>query len=563
MRRLKVLGVVLAVCLVAAACGSGSGATNSTAPPTNSSGVGGSVTLSNESGAYWTCQFNPFNGSVTDEAAGFIYESLMFVNVLQDDKTTPWLATGYSWSNAGRTLTFTIRSGVKWSDGTPFSAKDVLFTFQLLKKNPALDLNSIWAVLNSVALKGSNQIVLNFKTPAATYFYYVADQLPIVPEHIWASISKPVTYTDSHPIGTGPYLVHDCTGENIEYQRNPDYWQPGLPKIETVNYPAFTQNTAANEDLAFGKAQWGGQYIADIQGYYLSKNTTDYHDWFPPLQNVTLFPNLTDKLLSLPVREAISLGIDRAKVSELGESGYEPPANQDGIVQPTFSSWNDSAYSSEYPYDPSKAETILENAGYKKVNGVFQSPSGQPLSFSVVNIGDYPDWVADLTIITDELAQIGIQLKVDELSSTTYDSDVYNGDFQLAYDAETGGPTPYFELRQWLYGPNSAPIGQTASTNWERFDASTAGAESTTVDNLFNSYAATTSLATQESITDQLEHVMVSQVPVIPVVESVDWYEYDTANLSGWPTQQNPYAQPSPYVVPDLEVVLLHLRWTK
>jgi peptide/nickel transport system substrate-binding protein len=562
MRRLKVLVVLMTMCLVAAACSSGTGATNSTPPPTNASGVGGSVTLANETGNLWTCQFNPFNGSDTDESAGFVYESLMFVNVLQNDKTIPWLATSYAWANGSRTLTFTIRNGVKWSDGSSFTAKDVLFTFQLLKKNPALDLNSIWAVLNSVSLKGSNQIVLNFKSPATTYFYYVADQLPIVPAAIWSKIAKPVTYVDAHPVGTGPYEVHQCDGENIMYQRNPGYWQPGLPKVETVNYPAFTSNTTADEDLAEGKAQWGGQYIQDIKGYYLSKST-DYHDWFPPLASVVLFPNLTDKALTLPVREAMSLAIDRGKVSELGESGYEPGSNQDGIIQPTFSSWNDPSLTNEFNYNPSKAETILENAGYKKVNGVFQSPSGQPLSFSVINIGDYSDWVADLTVITADLAQVGIQIKVDELSSTTYDSDVYNGDFQLAYDAETGGPTPYYELRQWLYGPSSAPIGKMAATNWERFDTATVGQASTTVDHLIDEYPATTSLADEQSITDQLEKVMVTDVPVIPVIEGVDWYEYDVSNLSGWPTAQNPYAQPSPYVVPDLEVVLLHLRWTK
>ncbi len=277
---------------------------------------------------------------------------------------------------------------------------------------------------------------------------------------------------------------------------------------------------------------------------------------------MVLFPNLTDKLLTLPVREAMSLAIDRSRVSELGESGYEPAANQDGIVEPTFTSWNDAAVSSEYNFNPSKAESVLESAGYKKVGGVFESPSGQKLSFSVINIGDYSDWVADLTIVTDELAQVGIQLKVENLSSTTYDSDVFNGDFQLAYDAETGGPSPYYELRQWLYGPNSAAIGQTASTNWERFDTGTAGQTSTTVDNLIKQYPAATA-AGQHSIVDQLENVMVTDVPVIPVIESVDWYEYDTANLSGWPTSTDPYAQPSPYVTPDLEVVLLHLRWTK
>ncbi len=562
MKRFKLLGATLVLGVLVAACGQSSTGPSGTPPSTSPSGIGGSVTISNENGNTWPCTFNPFNGNDTGEAVGFVYESLDFVNVLQNDATTPWLATKYAWSNSGRTLTFTIRSGVKWSDGTPLSAADVLYTFQLIKANPALDVNSIWSVLKSVTQSGSDEIVLNFNTPGTTYFYYVADQLPIVPKHVWQAESHPVTWTDSKPVGTGPYLVKQCSGLNIEYQRNPDYWQAGLPKIETVNYPAFTSNTTANEDLAQGSAQWGGQYIANIAGYYLSKSN-DYHDWFPPLTNVVLFPNLTDKLLALPVREAISYAINRAKVSQLGESGYEPPASQDGIVTPTFSNWTDKAVSSEYSFDPAKAESILEAAGYKKVGGVFETPSGQPLSFSVINVGDYSDWVDDLTIVTDDLAAIGIKLHVDNLSSTTWQADITDGDFQLAYDAETGGPTPYYEMRQWLYGPNSAPVGQTASTNWERFDPATVGSLSTTVDQEIDSYASATTLSGETSVIDDLQQVMVNDVPVIPVVESVVWYEYDTANLSGWPTPSDPYAQPSPYVTPDLEVVLLHLTWTK
>jgi peptide/nickel transport system substrate-binding protein len=66
-------------------------------------------------------------------------------------------------------------------------------------------------------------------------------------------------------------------------------------------------------------------------------------------------------------------------------------------------------------------------------------------------------------------------------------------------------------------------------------------------------------VATQHSIIDSLERVMLTDVPVIPVVEEVDWYQYDTASIGGWPTQQDPYAQPAAYDTPDLEVVLLHL----
>ncbi len=96
------------------------------------------VVVSYDFGGSWPCSFNPFLGGQQFLSFGNIYEPLMFVNSLQSGKTTPWLASGYSWSNGNDTLTFTIRSGVKWSSGQPFSPADVVFTFDLLKKYPAL-----------------------------------------------------------------------------------------------------------------------------------------------------------------------------------------------------------------------------------------------------------------------------------------------------------------------------------------------------------------------------------------------------------------------------------------
>ena len=121
----------------------------------------------------------------------------------------------------------------------------------------------------------------------------------------------------------------------------------------------------------------------------------------------------------------------------------------------------------------------------------------------------------------------------DNLSADDYDDTLFNGNFDLAYYAETGGPTPYYELRQWLYSANSAPIGQQAASNFERYsDPET--------DTLLNQYAATTDPAQQQQIIDQLQQVMLTQVPVIPVTEAVDWYQYDTAHFTGWATPQRP-----------------------
>jgi peptide/nickel transport system substrate-binding protein len=514
-----------------------------------------SITMDNESGETWPCGFNPFNPAVNGDGLSFgeVYEELVFVDSLKSGATTPWLASAYSWADGDKVLTFTIRSGIKWSDGQPFSAQDVAFTFDLLKKYPALDLTSVWSVLSSVSLKGSNQVVFQFKSSAVPYFYYIADQVPIVPEHIWSKISNPVDYLDAAPIGTGPYEMQKCTPENIVYQKNPNYWQKGLPKIQTVYYPSFTSNDPANEELANGTAQWGSQFVPNIQGYYLSKSK-NYHDWFPPIASVSIFFDLKNPVLSnVAVRQAMAYAINRPLVSNIGEYGYEPAANQTDIATPTFSSWLDQGLANQYGYgfNPSKAKSILEKAGFKEVGGVMQKGSTK-LSFSIINVGGFSDWVADMSVIQQELKAVGIQIKPENLSEATYDTDLYDGEFQLAYGDETGGPSPYYELRQLLYSHNSAPIGTAASTDWERYsDPAT--------DALIDEYAATTSPATQRTITDDLEKVMLSQVPIIPVVEEVDWYQYDTANVGGWATPANPFAQPAIYIVPDVGVMLLHL----
>ena len=514
---------------------------------------GSSVTISNEQGTTWTCGFNPFNPSVQFLSIGTVYEELVFVNGLKSGATTNWLASAYKWSNNNKTLAFTIRSGVKWSDGQPFSAADVLYTFQLIKKYPALDLNASWSVLRSVTQQG-NKVVFNFKTSAVPYFYYIASQTPIVAKHIWSSIKNPVTYKDTKPVGTGPYTMSSCSPQVTKYSKNPSYWQKGLPKIDTVYYPAFTSNDPANQQLASGEAQWGSQFIPNINRYYVSKSP-DNHYWFPPLVNVSIFINLKGPILSnVAVRKAMAYAIDRKRVSQIGEYGYEPPSNQTGIVTPTFSSWLDPKLAGTVTYNPAKAKSILDQAGYKMSGGVYHTPDGKPLSFRIINIGGYSDWVASVQVIQQQLKAVGIQITPENLSSTTYDANLYAGKYELAYSGnETGGPAPYYELRQLLYSKNSAPIGKNATTNWERY-------ENPAVDKLIDQYGGTTSSALQHSIVKQLEAVMVNEVPVIPVTEGVDWYQYNTKSLSGWVTQQNPYAKPAAYEHPDWGVMLLHLK---
>jgi peptide/nickel transport system substrate-binding protein len=553
MRRLTRYGVIIGAGLLAVGCSAGAGSsTGSTSGKTSTSSV---LTISNENGALWTCGFSPLNTSDTLLSVGFVYEPLVFVNPLQNGKTTPMLATSWNWGAGNKTLTFTIRQGVKWSDGTPMTAADVAFTFNMIKKYPALDLTGVWSVLSSVTAAGST-VTMHFGTLAVPFFYYIADQTPIVPEHIWSKLANPVTFTNAHPVGTGPYLMSKCSPSNITYTANPRYWQPGEPKIAKIQYPAYTSNNTANNDLANGNAQWGAQYIPSIQTFYTAKSP-NFHYWFPPTVNVSIVPNLTNPLLSnVKVRQAISYAINRNQVSSVGESGYEPPANQAGIVTPTFSSALDRSALAAWgnAYDPAKAKALLASAGYHMgPGGVMVNGAGQRLAFTVINIGDYSDWVASMQVIQQELKAVGIQVTPDNLSNTDFDADLFFGKYQLAYyDQQTFGPSAYYELNNWLNSADTAPVGKTAASNYERYI-------NHATDALLDQYAGTTSPAMQQSIMNQIQHVMTRDVPIIPVTEAVDWYQYDTGAFTGWPTPSDPYAQPSAYAFPDNEQVLLHL----
>ena len=132
MRRLIKAGAMLAAVTLAgalAACSAGAGS--------GGSGGGGSaaktatLTISNENGALWTCDFSPFNGSDTLLSVGLVYETLDYVNPLQDGKVTPMLASAYSWGAGDKSLTFTIRSGVNCST----LSTRLNFTFQRIRQH--------------------------------------------------------------------------------------------------------------------------------------------------------------------------------------------------------------------------------------------------------------------------------------------------------------------------------------------------------------------------------------------------------------------------------------------
>ena len=114
-------------------------------------------------------------------ATGLIYEPLIQFDMAAPPKYYPWLATSYAWSNGGKTITFTIRQGVKWNNGTPFTPADVAFTYNLLKNNAAINIDGL--SISSVSTSG-NTVTLTFPTSQYTNLEEIAGT-GIVPKAVW------------------------------------------------------------------------------------------------------------------------------------------------------------------------------------------------------------------------------------------------------------------------------------------------------------------------------------------------------------------------------------------
>ena len=153
----------------------------------------------------WVRNFEPLNPASIPRwpTRGGIYEPLYVYNPIKAT-WVPWLATSYRWADDNKKLSFTIRTGVQWSDGMPFTAHDVAYTFNLTKEYPALDTRNSWDYLKSVNASSDTTLEVSFKRVYVPGFDAVAGTF-IVPKHIWSKLSDPLKNSNPNPVGTGPF----------------------------------------------------------------------------------------------------------------------------------------------------------------------------------------------------------------------------------------------------------------------------------------------------------------------------------------------------------------------
>ena len=326
--------------------------------------------------------------------------------------------------------------------------------------------------------------------------------------------------------------------------------------MSELKYPSFTSNTGAELVLSRGDIDWTGLFTPDVQKTYVNRDPQHNHYWFPSSNVVMLYLNTAKAPFNkLAVRQAISSALDRDQMYKVAESGYEPVSSPTGLVLPANNKYLSSDYAnSTFAVDTAKSTQLLESAGFKKgSDGIYADASGKKLSFNVNVVNGWTDWVTNCQIMANNLKSIGMDVKVNAVSFNSYFSSMQTGSFDAVISWTNPGPTPYYLYNSMLSSTNTKPIGQSATSNWERWsDPAT--------DQFLNQYATSTDPAVQQQAIAGIQKIMVEQVPSIPLVYGATWNEYTTARFTGWPTAQNAYASPAPFDSPDDEVVMLNLH---
>lgn len=494
--------------------------------------------------------FNPFSPNARSGWA-FIYEPLYVINDLTGQQI-PWLAQSFKWINPQK-VQFTLRQGVKWSNGAPLTAMDVVFTFNLMKRYPAIDANAVWSFLKSVSSQG-NVVTFQFSRVDYPALGFLQSQ-PIVYPPQFLHVN-PTKFTDVHPIGTGPYTVQSFSPDQYSLTVNRLYWQRDKIFVPKITIVSAVGNSIDDLELSQGKFDWGQYFEPAIYKSYVAKNPKSYHYWFPTAAPVSLYLNLSEKPFSqVKFRQAMAYGINRQAIYKKGEYGYEKPANQSLLASGLNRAWLDQSLARKYayPYAPAKAAALLASMGYHKKNGKLMGPTGTQLAFTLEVPSGYTDWIQDCQIIQEDLGRLGIKVTVETPSVSTYASDLSTGHFQAALNQINMPASPYYNYDYQLASSESAPIGQAAPSNDERWN-------NAQTNQLIKQLGLTNNVAREHQIVDQLQKIAFTKVPLVALVYGATFFEYQTNHYVGWPTAKNPYWDPAEYVPSDALVVITRLK---
>jgi peptide/nickel transport system substrate-binding protein len=507
----------------------------------------------------FTRNFNPYTATGLPSGSfvqGALYEPLL---ITAEGKSKPqtWLARSYSWSNHNKTLRLNLVRNARWSDGKALTSADVVYSLTAGRQDKIMDRVGLVGAANeitSIKARGKYTVLITLKTADSQFISSILNRQFVVPKHVWSKVADPANYTNSKPVGSGPFnKVGRFTTQDYVLNKNTHYWKKGAPRIACIEYVQASSNDAALALTQSGQVDWTHNFVPNVEQAYMAKDKKHFHAFYAKTAYpISLLLDTTDYPYSLAAfRKALSLAIDRKTVSKLGEYGYAPPTDALGLSG-LFPSWVTDPSVKKLAkqmatYNPAAAKKALTDAGFSYKSGKLFDPHGDAVKLDIHVISGWSDWVASNQIITRNLRDIGINSNValepdwgawfPSAFSTKFPTLLWQGGSQ-------GSPYGYFyaNLSQNAF----IPKGQDASAtgNWEHFSDASATS-------LLNQWKVTLNPAKQRRIATQLEKAFLQHLPIVPLFIGPRWSTYSTRYFHCFANARNFYGDPIFTTFPD------------
>jgi peptide/nickel transport system substrate-binding protein len=366
-----------------------------------------------------------------------IYDQHTAQNSLND--IVPDLAESWAWSEDGKDLTFKLRHGVKWHDGQPFTAADVKCTFDLLQGKGEAKLRANprkewWNNVDHVAANGDFEAVFHLNRPQPALLTLLASGYsPIYPCHI------PPAQMRTHPIGTGPFkFVEYKPNEYIKVAKNPDYWKPGRPYLDGIEYDIVPNRSTAILGLVAGKFDMTWPY------YVTPPLVRDIKQQAPDIACIRATNNGTTNLLinrdappfdNADLRKALMLTIDRKSFidimtegeGKIGGAMLPPPEGLWGMPEEMLRTIP--GYGPDVKKNRDQARAIMQKLGYgpdKKLE----------LKVSTRNVPTFRD---PAVILIDQLKEIYVDAVLDAVETANWFPKIVRKDYSIALNNTGSG----------------------------------------------------------------------------------------------------------------------------
>jgi peptide/nickel transport system substrate-binding protein len=382
-------------------------------------------------------QLDPHNTS-----AYFSFQVLenVFDTLVQPDENLemqPALAESWEVSDDQLTWTFKLREGVTFHDGSEFTAEDVVYSYNRII-DEELSNSYRFGAVESVKAADEGTVVITVSSPSPNLLSAIGGFKGM------AIVSKENVESgdiQDNPIGTGPFAFESySTGDSISLSANEDYWG-GAPKVPGVTFRFISEGTTALADLTSGEVDWTDSIPAQ-QVAGLEKNEDVELGKVPSNDYWYLAPNGGKKPFGdVRVRQAIAYAIDRDAITQAATYGN---ATTNQLAIPESSSWYTEF--SEFTLDPDKARKLLQEAGVKD------------LSMDLMVTSQYPETVSAAQVIADNLAEIGITVKIRTVDFATWLDEQSKGNFDMLMLGWLGNidPNDFYYNQHHSKGANNA-----------------------------------------------------------------------------------------------------------